>query len=71
MAVRRRSCAAWTARGGWPSARRSRSAEHAGPFSTGYTVRVLRNGRHAAVLLAPDGNADPAYFQPFLAPCDR
>jgi hypothetical protein len=40
-----------------------------GTFHDGYRPTVLRHGLHAAVLLAPDGGGDDAYFQPYLAPC--
>jgi hypothetical protein len=40
-----------------------------GTFSNGYGVTVLRNGLHVAILLAPESSGDPAYLQPFLAPC--
>jgi hypothetical protein len=39
-----------------------------GTMHTGYTPVVLRNGRHAAVLIAPDGSG-PAWFQPYRVPC--
>lgn len=44
-------------------------ADAKGTFHDGYAPVVLRNGLHAAVLLAPDGGAEPAYFQPYLRPC--
>lgn len=40
-----------------------------GRFHQGYAPIVLRHGLHAAVLLAPEGSGDPAWFQPYLAPC--
>lgn len=40
-----------------------------GTFHDGYTPLVLRRGLHAAVLLTPDGGSEPAWFQPYLAPC--
>jgi hypothetical protein len=40
-----------------------------GTFHDGYFPVVLRHGLHAAVLLAPQGGGDPAWFQPYLRPC--
>jgi hypothetical protein len=35
----------------------------------GYAPVILRNGLHAAVLLAPGSGTDLAWFQPYRAPC--
>lgn len=40
-----------------------------GMMDTGYHPVVLRNGLHAAILLAAQGGGEPAWFQPYLAPC--
>lgn len=40
-----------------------------GAFHDGYVPAVLRRGPHAAVLLAPEGGVDEAWFQPYRAPC--
>jgi hypothetical protein len=44
-------------------------AEASGSTHDGYEAVVLRNGLHAAVLLAPQGGGDKAWLQPYLAPC--
>lgn len=44
-------------------------ADARGTFHDGYAPVLLRHGLHAAVLLAPQGGAEPAYFQPYLRPC--
>lgn len=44
-------------------------ADAEGTFHRGYTPLVLRNGLHAAVLLAPEGGGEEAWLQPYLAPC--
>lgn len=41
-----------------------------GTFHDGYTPVILRNGVHAAVLLAPGGGADDAWAVPYLRPCE-
>ncbi len=43
--------------------------EAEGTFHDGYSPLVLRHGLHAAVLLAPEGGGEEAWFQPYLAPC--
>jgi hypothetical protein len=42
----------------------------AGSFHDGYSVLILRNGLHAALLLAASAS-EPAWLQPYRAPCGR
>lgn len=61
----RREASGWTLADPVPLA----LADARGTFHEGYEPVVLRNGLHAAVLLAPRGGGDEALLQPYLAPC--
>lgn len=65
VALLRHADGAWTAIDAAPLA----LAHAEGTFHDGYMPTILRHGLHAAVLLAPEGGGDPAWFQPFLRPC--
>jgi hypothetical protein len=44
-------------------------ADVRGTFHDGYTPVILRNGVHAAVLLAPGGSPEETWAVPYLRPC--